>query len=795
MRSILLFVLANIRNRKLQNLLIGMVLFLASIMLAVSLGVLGGIQNPFEKMYRELKTSHFLLFIDHDLYHPTELKDWWQEQPETASCQVYSHIKIYNFFFGNKEIKTVAYVTERPPYQMEQDQLSFIASIYTHNPPLYPDAGECWLPLFTCQTRGIELNDRISLPTGKGRQELKVAGIVVDPQFFSSMGEGVRIWTAPGSLNNLFPAAELNQSLLSVRLADPAKIDLVWQRFTDSLGGVFSGYEWNYNFDKFVNTIFYTHAGIELFIISIIVFLIAIYLIMINISNLILADYRVIGILKAQGFTPGQFPVVYMLQFFMVSLVFIIVGIITAGFINNLLLTAVYRNMGFTPVSQNNILPGLISFFILIMVVCLSSFITAVKAAGIKSSQAIRFGTLVKKFKNKYALRLDKHSSWNIPVFLGIRNLFNNRGRLVNTIICFCLSILITALSLNILQTLNLTTQDMRIWGLPDIDLTVIRSEASMKSMAKQRFLEILSETKGIKDIIEYNGFINLGIDNPETGGRDIVWGEVFSENIDITGLGNIEGRNPWGLDEISISLGLARKYKKVPGDNIELSMESINREYKIVGIYQAWNKNNLNIRMGMQTYRLLKPAFETREYLINLNDGLKAEDYISRLQSSLGMNINTSLETRYHEVFRQGFFSVFGNMIALFSIIGFVFLLIAFFVVTNTVVMQCMEERQSFGLLKAIGMTPVQLRLSFVLRTAIVMIFCLVLTLPLGIILTPLLMGWALSPTGVVYFPVEIHLAANLLLIPFFLLIATVSAWVSSAPVTSIKAQELITE
>jgi putative ABC transport system permease protein len=141
MRSILLFVLANIRNRKLQNLLIGMILFLASIILAVSLGVLGGIQNPFEKMYRELKTSHFLLFIDHDIYHPAELRDWWQQQPETASCQVYSYVKIYNFFHGNKEIKTVACVTERPPHQMEQDQLSFIDSIYAGNPPLYPDAG------------------------------------------------------------------------------------------------------------------------------------------------------------------------------------------------------------------------------------------------------------------------------------------------------------------------------------------------------------------------------------------------------------------------------------------------------------------------------------------------------------------------------------------------------------------------------------------------------------------------------------------------------------------------------
>ena len=401
MKSILLFVLANIRKRKLQNLLIGIILFLSSVMLSTSISLISGINSPFDKMYEQLKTSHFLLYLDTDVYNPEALAQWWRDQSEVEAVETYNSFNISGFYYEETMIEIASYITERPNYEMNLDHLSFISSVYGKNIPLTPEAGKCWISGFIAESYGIEINDTIGLPLEQGMRELSVAAIVVDPQYNSSFGDGVRIWIETGSLTTLVPISQLNKSVLSIRIQDTDQINRIWKRFTEYLGGSFTGLDSNYVLIKTANTMLYIITGAGLFAISIIIFIIAIFLIYANISNFILSDFKVIGILKSLGFTPGQFPLAYMLQFIILAFLFIVPGLISAGFISKALLMTVAHNMGVNSIELNVLLLNIFSFFLLMGMVGITSFLIARKAAGVKPSQAIQYGMPQKSYKKK----------------------------------------------------------------------------------------------------------------------------------------------------------------------------------------------------------------------------------------------------------------------------------------------------------------------------------------------------------------------------------------------------------
>ena len=54
MRSTFLVAWSNLRRRKKQNLLAGVSIFLSVVMMTTALGILGGIQKPFDVMFERL---------------------------------------------------------------------------------------------------------------------------------------------------------------------------------------------------------------------------------------------------------------------------------------------------------------------------------------------------------------------------------------------------------------------------------------------------------------------------------------------------------------------------------------------------------------------------------------------------------------------------------------------------------------------------------------------------------------------------------------------------------------------
>jgi ABC-type antimicrobial peptide transport system permease subunit len=104
---------------------------------------------------------------------------------------------------------------------------------------------------------------------------------------------------------------------------------------------------------------------------------------------------------------------------------------------------------------------------------------------------------------------------------------------------------------------------------------------------------------------------------------------------------------------------------------------------------------------------------------------------------------------------------------------------------VVESAYMSVQEERASFSILKALGMTPLQMRFVSVLKLSFIGCAALVLAMPLGTFLTPLVFNRLLPAFGVTVFPMEVAIAPMLVLACFVVALTAAAAWLPAGMAT----------
>ena len=149
---------------------------------------------------------------------------------------------------------------------------------------------------------------------------LTVKAIVVDPQFSAPFNLQKRLWVGPGELPAMVGLSSLGSVSVGVRYRDPGDEQPVWNSFLESLGGSFQGQRMEYQGLILGYTAPYALMAVMLVVFSVLSVLIALFAIHGTITSSILSDFRTIGVLRAQGFTPGDVRNVYRLQYMAIAL-------------------------------------------------------------------------------------------------------------------------------------------------------------------------------------------------------------------------------------------------------------------------------------------------------------------------------------------------------------------------------------------------------------------------------------------------------------------------------------------
>jgi putative ABC transport system permease protein len=251
-----------------------------------------------------------------------------------------------------------------------------------------------------------------------------------------------------------------------------------------------------------------------------------------------------------------------------------------------------------------------------------------------------------------------------------------------------------------------------------------------------------------------------------------MIQGSVYSGDMDLLSVANVKGRNPRTDSEIAIAVGTARETGKSVGDEFELNIDGHILRFTVVGIYQSIQNLGQGFRVQASAVWRADPLFEPMVYGVHLYDASQADEFIRDIERQFGE------AARAKRITISELALVTDNMSLALSVVSGLFLLMSLVFVIESAYMSVQEERASFSILKTLGMTPLQMRFVSVLKLSFIACAALVLAIPLGTFLTPLVFNRLLPAFGVTVFPMEVAIAPMLVLVCIVVALTAAAAW-----------------
>ena len=789
MRSIFLVARSNLRRRRGQNLLIGSILGLSVLLFFTGVGILREIDRPLTLMFERQRGAHFTMVFDARIHAPDSVLAWWKAQPGVTmvSEATPTVALLERSYVRGVATSRFLFVTERPLHpENGPDSLRILQG----TPRAAPGPGEVWVPTSLAYEAHLVPRDTLEVPAADGLAPLVVGAVVVDPVFSAPFNNPLRVWVAPGSLSTWFHASALNRVIASVRIADPAQSDELWAAFTRNLGGAFNGQVYDYRGVRDGYTAPYVLMAAMIVAFSALGFLVALFAIQGTITSAMLADFKMIGILRTQGFTPREVRRIYEIQYLILAALALPIGIAIGFFAVSGTIDLLTRTIA-TPVPARSLL-GLGAVTFVAFLVLIYAFVLQVsRAAGrVRPADAIRFGAESVAGTVRPGISLARLRALPVPLLIGIRNLGLQRKRAVFLGVAIVFATLAAFLAVNLDHSFEAMRGNLATFGFDAATVRVSRVGRRFQ-IRHSALMAALRERDGVKAVATWDG-VDGSVEKTSGGTNRPLFGTVVDGDMDGVGFENLRGRNPRGAGKISLAVRTAKSLGKDVGGRVTLLLMGTRLEFEVVGVYQSINNTGEGFRVRLEAVRLLNPLWEPVEYGLVLADGVAPDKFIAGLEAEYGEAVDA----------KAGDYFVHDQLVAVTSglrmangFLAVVFLLAAAVFIVNTTLLTIAENRRIFGILKTAGMTPAQLRLSVVSGVGVQAALGVVTALVVWALAARALLSVLFASVGMVAFPLENSLVGMVVVVPVILLFCLVSAWVPSAAVLNVNPKALIVE
>jgi putative ABC transport system permease protein len=680
----------------------------------------------------------------------------------------------------DRHIEQSLMLFERPLDELENDRLVFLQG----NETRVPEHGTVWLTNTMAGGNHISVGDSIQIPVTQGIHEFKVAAIVVDANYSSGLISPTRAWVAPGELAMLFPIEQLNQAAIGVRFTRPEQIRADWNDFVTSRGGNYDGYTLDYEVFSTCYLVVFRLLGVILMLVAGVALVLVLGFLFATIQGAVLSDTRSIGVLQAVGMTIAGIELMYVLQFALVALVAVPIGLAGSYFAVKLVLSYMLQSLGTAGAEVDLWTPLILTGLAVEMIVVSTAYFAARRCRQTTPAEAIRYGVRVRARRSWVAERI-----WNLPRLplvagLALRSVLARKQKAVVPLLAIAFAATMATFSINTVQSINRIGQNLALWGWDNADVNIVRG-GRRQSISHDEFLERIGHDRRIAGIVPRTQL------EAQIPGRDnvpsrMIQGAVYSGDMELLGVVNVKGRNPLTDSEIAIAVGTARETGKSVGDQFELNVEGHSLRFTVVGVYQSLQNLGQGFRLQAAAVWRADPLFEPTVYGVHLKDASQADEFMRDVECQFG-EAATARRVTISELS-----VVTDNMSLALSVVSGLFLLMSLVFVVESAYMSVQEERASFSILKTLGMTPLQLRFVGVLKLSLIACAALVLAIPLGTFLTPVVFNRLLPSFGVTAFPMEVAIAPMLVLVGVVVVLAAAAAWLPAGMATRANPRQL---
>jgi len=759
---------------------------LTAMLFATLLGVYQGMIEPFDRLQANLNASHILMNFDQNIHNAGELKTWFEAQPKVDKVTPPKLAKFIAkpLLFEGREFTNVIRLIEHWGNAEEQDEVILLQGEAKE----YPGPGEIWIPNHYLNKESIGIGDTIFVSTENGAYPLVVSAIIVEPHLPNGLSGLSFAFVGKGGLSMMFPVSQLSGVQMGIRMKNAEDTEAVWAKFNREF--IYNGSSLRYELFKRIFQILYQIIAGLLTAFAILGIFITIIITITVVNSAIRSDYKMIGMLKSQGFTNLNVNTVYIIQFLLITIVAIPLGLIGAYFMVQVIFKNLITAIGAVNFEVSWVTPTIFTFLTFIVGILIITYLTARKAANISPVTAIRFGgPPPKSFKPSksrfFALRPNSY----LPVFLGWRFLLSNKKRAFTLFIGLVFAIIVQLFYINGSGSSFSIGDNRSGWGISEADLRVSQG-LNFRTFEEDTFKADIEEDDRVEVVVPI-GRYEARLPANQNSAPKYIEGTVFGDDPEILGLNSLEGRHPVFEDEISLGVVSSENLGKIVGDTLSLFMEGQLLPFIVVGTYQSINELGQGFRIRAEGITEHNPLFQLRGYNIILEKGVDKMAFKTNLEQTYG----DTYKIREFNQMEETLVDILAGLKDVIFLISLLFLSVLAVTVFNDTILSIRENQRNLGIYKALGMTPLQLQIALLFKALLVAILALLIAFPIAAYGIGPILSLLTADIGLVQIPYVHKWKPSLIAIPIVLLLTMGSVFLASRGVLRVKPRVLVRE
>lgn len=718
----LLLVRSNLRKAKGQTVTVVILLLLSALMLNLWLMLSTDYKQNFDRYHDKLNAEHILLAANDD---STEFRQFLTQTIEsdkrTSDFSISSCIHMVGIFkYNSGEVNSNFVILEKEDAvsrsigKIEIVEDSDIQSgIYM--PMLY-------------KSDDIDIGKKITISFGSNKAEYTVCG------FFNSIMAGSHNCSMCELVLTKDKYDELEDTgyapkaaLCSVRIKDKADSENYQAMLNKAVSSRNPDVYYSSNSYALVSQSRYISQMICSGIMSALAFfilLIALAVMMSNVVNYIQDNMKILGTLKAVGYTGGQLIFSLLLQFTGIALIVIASGVgisyIIFPYLNAMMIsqTGIPYTVRFLP------FPMIISVLVLGGAVSIAVWLSARRIKKIEPITALRQGVQTHNFKrNRFPL---EKTYLPVNIALALKTMFSSMKS--NLIVCITMLVLSLVVVFSGVMTKNMIT-DMT----PFINLVVGETAdacINVNTEAEEAFLREMNSDERVEKIYLYNA-----ISVSHAGSVELI-ATICDDFSKVNNQSFVfEGRFPKYDNEIAVAAKYAQENNLNIGDEISVTAAGEEEKYIISGFTQMSNNLGKDCLLTKAGYERLG-KLQNVGYYLNLSDSKNTDKFISEVKERFGKEVNVTVNI---DAVVDAAASVYVSLMTVIVIAMLVLCTIVIvFVLYLLVRIMLNSKKRDYGIMKSLGFTSRQL----VFQTAISFMPSVIISTAIGLTLSSLIVN-----------------------------------------------------
>ena len=445
------------------------------------------------------------------------------------------------------------------------------------------------------------------------------------------------------------------------------------------------------------------------------------------VSGAVVAGFKHIGVLKALGFTPTQVMAVYLAMISIPAIVGCAIGIVLGNVLAESLLTRAFENYGARVSAYRSgwTWPRCSAYLLL---VALSALVPALRARSLSAAEAISAGSAPRAGRGLRVQRWLSGTRLPRSVSLGLGLPFARPARTALTLAAVVLGVTSVTLAVGLGKSLTIYQTaasragavDLTMFGgMPGEPTPPGEEGPPVAKLSDAADEALLRSTPGASSVIA-SADLGMRLAGTKTDLR------VSFHRGDFEQLGYriLDGQWFDGPGQVVVSERFLRQRGLAVGDTITLQAQGKSVRAKIVG--KAMYNSGDEVLSNWQTLAQVAPTLRANVYQINVKPGTDLDAFVKAVQTK---------DPGLQEVPGQDAGNFVAIVLATVLLLTLMLGTVAALGVFNTVILNTRERRRDLGMLKSIGMTPVQVTVMVVTSMAALGAVGGLLGLPLGIV------------------------------------------------------------